>query len=329
MVRDEVLHALEAHRGQFISGGALARELGVSRTAVWKAISGLRDMGFPIESVSGEGYRLSENSDALSQAGVSLSLQTEYLGRNLHICSEIDSTNHYLKQNAASLPDGFAVISDRQTAGRGRLGRSFFSPSGSGIYLSVLLRPNLPLTQINLFTIGAAVALCQAIEETADFTPDIKWVNDVLMHGKKLCGILTEAAIEAETGSVSYVVVGIGINIRRPQGDVPEELRDIMGFIEDYAPHSVRRNAFAASLLNHMEHCFELICSGNTAALMDAYRSFIRFLGEPITVIQNGVRTPATAVAIDPEGHLIIMQNGVESTLYAGEISIRLPDQAQ
>ena len=329
MVRDEVLRALESHRGQLISGGALARELGVSRTAVWKAISSLREAGFPIESVFGEGYYLAEDSDALSEAGIALGLQTETLGRTLYVFSEIDSTNNYIKQRAASLSDGCAVIADCQTAGRGRLGRSFFSPPGSGIYISLLLQPTLPLEQINMITVGAAVAMCEAIAETADFTPDIKWVNDVLMNGKKLCGILTEAAVEAETGSLSYVVVGIGINIRRPQEDVPEEIRDIAGFIEDYAPHPVRRNEFIASFLNHMESCYKLICAGDTAALIDRYRSFIHFLGQPITVIRNGERTPATAVAIDPQGHLIIEQNGKQSTLFAGEISIRLPEQAQ
>lgn len=329
MVRDEVLRALEAHRGQLVSGGALARELGVSRTAVWKAITSLREAGFPIESVFGEGYYLSETSDALSEAGIRLGLNTQTLGTDLVVFSEIDSTNNYIKQHAADLSDGCVVIADSQTAGRGRLGRSFFSPPGSGIYISILLRPNLPLEQINMITVGAAVAMCEAVSQTAGFEPDLKWVNDVLKNGKKLCGILTEAAVEAETGSLSYAVVGIGINVHRPSEELPEEIQNIAGFLDDYAPHTLNRNAFIASFLNQMEQCYQLICDGNIASLIDRYRSYIHFLGEPITVIRNGERTPATAVAIDDHGHLIIEQNGEQSTLFAGEISIRLPEQQQ
>lgn len=328
MVRDDVLRTLELHRGELISGGTLARELGVSRTAVWKAITTLREMGFPIESISGEGYRLAESSDALSEAGITMELKTNCIARNLCVLSTIDSTNNYLKKLASSLPNGYAVVADCQTAGRGRLGRSFLSPSGSGVYISILLHPTISLERINMITVGAAVALCEAITETAGFEPDIKWVNDVLKNGKKLCGILTEASMEAETGQLSYAIVGVGINVRTPEGGLPEEIREIAGCLEDFAPHPVRRNALTASFFNHMESCYELIASGNTEALMDQYRSFIHFLGEPITVIRSGVKEPATAVAINSSGHLIIEQNGQQSTMLAGEISIRLPEQA-
>ena len=178
-------------------------------------------------------------------------------------------------------------------------------------------------------TVGAAIAACEAIQETAGFTPDIKWVNDVLMHGKKLCGILTEASIEAETGQLSYVIVGIGLNVRTPTGGLAPEIADIAGCLEDFAPHAVRRNALAASFFNHMESCCDLIAAGQTDALIDRYRSFIHFLGQPITVIRFDKREPATAVGIDSNGHLIIEQNGQRSTLVAGEISIRLPEQTR
>ncbi|MDO5784484.1 MAG: biotin--[acetyl-CoA-carboxylase] ligase [Eubacteriales bacterium] len=329
MVRDDVLRALEQHRGQLVSGGTLAKELGVSRTAVWKAITTLREMGFPIESSAGEGYRLAESSDALSEAGIVMELNTERLARNLCVLSTVDSTNTYLKERAATLPDGYAVVADCQTAGRGRRGRSFLSPSGTGVYISLLLHPSLPLERINMITVGAAVALSEAIAETAGFTPDIKWVNDILKNGKKLCGILTEASVEAETGQLSYAIVGVGINVRMPETGLPEEIRDIAGCLEDFSPYPVRRNALTASFFNHMESCYQLIVSGNTEALIDRYRSFIHFLGEPITVIQNGEKQPATAVAIDSSGHLVIEQDGRRSTMLAGEISIRLPEQSQ
>ncbi len=327
MVRDDVLQVLEQHRGEQVSGGALAKELQVSRTAVWKAISSLRRDGFPIDSVPGGGYTLSSDSDALSAAGIEFLLRTEQLARSLEVFSQIDSTNNYLKKNASDLPSGHTVVADCQTAGRGRLGRTFLSPSGTGVYLSMLLRSQLPLEQINLITVGAAVAICHAIEETAGFTPDLKWVNDVLMHGKKLCGILTEASIEAETGLLSYAIVGIGINVRTPKDGYPEEIREIAGSIEDFAPHSVNRNALVAAFLNHMERCYDLICYNHTDELMEEYRSYMHFLGQEIRVISNGVSEPATALSINEKGHLIVRQNDEERTVLAGEISIRLDEQ--
>ena len=329
MVRDDVLRTLEQHRGQLISGANLARELGVSRAAVWKAITTLRDIGFPIESVAGEGYRLSETSDILSEAGIFTTLQTKHIARNLCVLETVDSTNTYVKQHASELPDGFAVVADCQTAGRGRIGRSFESPSGTGIYISILLRPSLALERVNMITVGAAVAVCETIMEIAEFIPDIKWVNDILMNGKKLCGILTEASIEAETSQLSYAVVGVGINVRTPANGLPEEIQEIAGCLEDFSKNPVQRNALAASFFNHMESCYELIQTGNISTLMNRYRSFIHFLGEPITVIRNGIKESATAIDIDPSGHLIIEQNGERSTMYAGEISIRVPGQKQ
>lgn len=328
MVRDDVLKVLEQHRGELVSGGALARELNVSRTAVWKAITSLRADGFPIDSVSGGGYRLSTDSDGLSRAGIQLKLRTSCIGRDMDVFSEIDSTNNFLKRNAADLKHGHTAVADCQTAGRGRLGRSFISPSGSGVYLSILLHPNLPLEQINLITVGAAVAACHAIEETASFTPDLKWVNDVLMHGKKLCGILTEASVEAETGQLNYAIVGIGINVRTPAGGLAEEIRDIAGSLEDFAPHPVNRNALVASFLNHMERCFMLISESNTSALMEDYRSYMHFMGEEIRIISGGNVETAKAVSINERGHLIIEQNSETRTVLAGEISIRLDEQS-
>ncbi len=327
MVKEKVLQVLEQHRGELISGGMLSRELSVSRTAVWKAICSLRNEGFPIESVAGGGYRLSENSDTLSEAGISFHLNTKDIGRKLDVFSQIDSTNNYLKLHAAELDHGHTVVADSQTAGRGRRGRSFSSPPTSGVYLSILLHPTLPLERINLITIGAAVAICHAIEEVAAFTPTLKWVNDVLMDGKKLCGILTEAAVEAETGALSYAIVGIGINVHHPEGGYPPELRHIAGCLEEFSAQTVQRNLLVAHFLNHMERCYQLIATGDTAALITDYRSYMHFLGQEIRVIANDHMEPAMALDINEQGHLIIQQNGERKTLLSGEISIRLDGQ--
>lgn len=327
MVRDDVLAALEQRRGEVISGGALAKQLGVSRTAVWKAITSLKADGHVIESVPGEGYRLSPQNDVLSAAGIRVRLHTSEIASSLEVVEQIESTNTVLKRRAAELPSGYALVADSQTGGRGRRGRSFLSPSGTGVYLSILLRPELPLAQVNTLTIGAAVAACRAFEEAAGFRPSIKWVNDVLKDGKKLCGILTEASIEAETGALSYVVVGIGMNVRTPESGFPEELRAIAGSLEDFSAHPVDRNHLTAAFLNHMEECYRLICANDLSALLAQYRSYIDFLRQPIRILENGSAREATALEIDDCGHLIVESNGTRETLFAGEISIRLPEQ--
>ncbi|MGN1030711.1 MAG: biotin--[acetyl-CoA-carboxylase] ligase, partial [Butyricicoccaceae bacterium] len=206
---------------------------------------------------------------------------------------------------------------------------TFLSPPNTGVYLSILLRPELPLEQVNMLTTGAAVAACRAFEEAAGFRPSIKWVNDVLKNGKKLCGILTEASIEAETGALSYVIVGIGMNVRTPAGGFPEALRDIAGSLEDFSLHPVDRNHLTAAFLNAMEECYSLICRNNLAGLLEQYRSYVDFLGEPIRILENDGAREAIALEIDDHGHLIVQSDKGRETLFAGEISIRLPEQSK
>lgn len=328
MVRDDVLAALEQQRGTVISGSALAKQLGVSRTAVWKAITSLKADGHVIEAIPGEGYRLSPRNDVISAAGIRVWLHTTELAGELEVVEQIESTNTALKRRAAELPDGYTLVAASQTHGRGRHGRSFLSAPGMGIYLSILLRPTmLPLAQVNLLTLGAALAACHAIEEVAGFRPSIKWVNDVLKDGKKLCGILTEASIEAETGALSYVIVGIGINVRTPENGFPEDLRSIAGSLQQFTAQEIDRNRLAASFLNYMEDGYHLICSGQIPALLQQYRSYIDFLGHPIRILESTGARKAIAVAIDEYGHLIVEADGRQETLVAGEISIRLPEQ--
>ena len=185
-VKELVLKEMETHRGAVVSGGALSERLGVSRTAVWKAISALRADGLAIDSITGEGYRLRADDDSLTADGIQTLLHTRILGREIVVLPEVASTNTVMKQEfAANRPEGFVLLALRQSAGRGRLGRSFVSPTG-GIYLTVLLRPRITLDKLHFLTIAAAVAVCRAVEDTCGFCPGIKWVNDVLQNGKKL-----------------------------------------------------------------------------------------------------------------------------------------------
>ncbi|MGN1008420.1 MAG: biotin--[acetyl-CoA-carboxylase] ligase [Butyricicoccus sp.] len=326
MVKDEVLRALERNRGTRFSGGRLAQELGVSRAAVWKAIEALRADGLAIESTPGGGYCLSADDDSLTAAGVASLLETEVLGRDLLVVPETGSTNTTIKQEyAASRAEGFTLIAEQQTAGRGRLGRTFCSPPGGGLYMSLLLRPHLPLDRLNFLTIAAAVAVCRAIESTAGFRPGIKWVNDVLMDGKKLCGILTEAAIEGETGAIDYAVLGIGVNLRLDRAALPDDVCAVAGALSDFTDTVPRRAALAAAILRELERVYRLLNAGDTAAVLAEYRALLCCLDQPVRVVSPAGSYDAVCRGVNDQGNLIVERpDGTRDTLRSGEISIRL-----
>ncbi|MGE4548651.1 MAG: biotin--[acetyl-CoA-carboxylase] ligase [Intestinibacillus sp.] len=325
MVREEVLAALEQRRGDYISGEALAEQLGVSRAAVWKTIDRLRTEGLCIDAVPGSGYQLRASDDSLTEAAVRTGLRTEALGRGLLVLQEADSTNTLLKRTYPTAPHGFTVIAGQQTAGRGRLGRSFISPPGGGLYMSMLLRPNLPLSHLNFLTITAAVAVCHAVEETCGFTPGIKWVNDIFMEGRKLCGILTEASIEGETGSVDFAVLGIGINLRLDRDKLPPEVREVAGCLADFCDTPPRRATLASAILNHVEDGYKLLCTEGAGALIGQYRSLLCMLGRLVRVTGPHGSYAAETLDIDENGHLLVRtEDGETRTLSTGEVSIRL-----
>ena len=323
-VREQVLRALEAHRGEVVSGGALSADLGVSRQAVWKAITALRADGLEIDSVAGEGYRLRADDDSLTADGVQALLHTQILGREVLVLPEVSSTNTVMKREyASSCPEGFALLALRQNAGRGRLGRSFVSPDG-GMYLTVLLRPALTLDRLHFLTIAAAVAVCRAIQDTCGFLPGIKWVNDVLQDGKKLCGILTEASIVGETGGLDYVIVGIGINLHFDAEAAPE-LAGIVGSLGDFCEKVPRRAELTAAVLTRFEELYLYLKSGDFAPVISAYRALLCCIGQKILVVENGTETPAVCAGINGEGHLLVtMGDGSRRELQTGEISIRI-----
>ena len=213
MLRDDVLALLRQREGEPLSGEAMSRTLGVSRAAVWKAMETLRQEGYEISSAPRRGYWLEKSPDLLSPG--ELSRPDRRVGRELVCLDQVDSTNNEIKRRAVGeVPDGLTVVAGEQTGGRGRRGRSFVSPPGKGLYLSALLKPDCPLGEVPALTAWSAVAVCDAIEELCGVRPGIKWPNDVILEGRKLCGILTELELEAETAALRYVVVGIGISAR-------------------------------------------------------------------------------------------------------------------
>ena len=321
MTKDRVLDSLRRSSGGYVSGGALSAELSLSRTAVWKAVEQLRADGFVIESAPKNGYRLLSGGEALSESGVRFHLRHTEL--RLQVYKSIGSTNTALKQLAErGAEEGTVLLAEEQTAGRGRMSRRFFSPPRSGLYMSLLLRPRLSAQLSTRITACAAVAVAEAIEELTGCRAEIKWVNDVLVDGKKVCGILTEGAIDCETGLLLYAIVGIGINVRTPEGDFPEELRSVAGALPMAKDGEDLRCRLAAAVLDRLMDLYEQLPDGDC---YEAYKSRSCLLGREINILPLGSEpVPATAIDVERDFSLRVrLADGTEKSLSSGEVSVR------
>lgn len=310
-VRDSVLAMFEKNKGKTLSGEELAKILGVSRASVWKAVQSLRSEGYPVFASTNRGYTFMEN-DILSPAGISPYMQEKW---HLHVLDSVDSTNIEVRRMAqAGAPDKTVVAAEKQTGGKGRRGKTFYSPPGTGLYFSVLLRPQMTLIDATQVTCRVAVAVSRAIQKYTDEPVQIKWVNDIYIGGKKVCGILSEAASDLESGNVEFIVVGIGVNVATQE--FPEEIRKIATSI----PGNVNRNQLLAEILNQMDTLFTEDC-------MEEYKKRSCVLGRQIEIIYANSRETATAVDIDREGRLVVRDSfGNLKLLYSGEISIKIEE---
>lgn len=324
-VKTEVLTLLEGNRHKDLSGQDIAELLGVTRAAVWKAVKSLQKEGYIIEAVNNRGYRLLENSDVLSAEGICLELKEEYQGCDVVVYKCIDSTNMEAKRRALDgAKEGLIVLAEEQTAGRGRRGRSFLSPTGTGIYMSFLFRPTPEQSSdVVLVTTAASVAVCRAIRNVLHEEPAIKWVNDIYLKEKKVCGILTEAVSDFESGRIDTVVVGIGINYREPQGGFPEEVKDIAGALctkDDAVP----RNCLAAGIINELFTLYENL---SDKTYMADYKKWSNVLGKRVRFSSENNWDYGMAENIDDDGGLIIRkEDGTEQVLRTGEITLRVCD---
>ena len=322
-IRERALELLGT--GETVSGAEMARELNVSRNAVWKVMTSLRQNGYEIEAVPNRGYRLVSVPDRLSEAEIRRWLNTKELGCELEIHERLDSTNNRAKTLAAAgAKHGMTVIADSQTGGRGRMGRSFFSPEHSGIYMTVILKPAISPDKAGLLTSLAAVAAARAVEKVSGADVKIKWVNDLYAGGKKICGILSEAGLGMETGRLDWAVVGIGINTAKMV--FPEELRETASSVGNETGTAPDRNRLIAEILNEME---ELYGDLETGAFLTESRKRSNVIGREITVITAGKQFPARAVDIDEEGRLIVETGEGRTVLNSGEVSLKWVKEEQ
>lgn len=320
--KEDVLNALmEADAA--VSGERLARRLGVSRNAVWKAVGQLRAEGCEIEAVTNRGYRLVAAPDRVSRPEIRRWLTARTLGARMEIHESLDSTNNRAKAVAASgAPHGYLVIAESQSGGRGRFSRPFFSPEHSGVYMTYVLRPELPAERAVMITSMAAVAVARAIEALADLDVKIKWVNDLYVNGRKLCGILCEAGLDFESGQLEYAVLGIGVNVAPMR--FPDELAAIATSIGNECGAAVSRSRLIAEISNQLERLWPQL---ETGAFMAESRARSNVIGRDVTVLRGGESFAAHVLDIDGTGRLVIHTADGVSRVGSGEISLKMNGQ--
>ncbi|MCK9267488.1 MAG: biotin--[acetyl-CoA-carboxylase] ligase [Alkaliphilus sp.] len=320
-MRDKILGELYKNKENYISGELLAADLGVSRTAVWKHINILKEQGYNIETAPGKGYRLLEMEDKLLPGEIENILSNKVIGKQIIYFDSIDSTNGYAKKKIDQLKDGTVILAERQTAGRGRRGRGWVSPEGTGIWMSIVLKPDIPPREGIKMTQIAVAAVCKSIRELTKLDALIKWPNDIVINGKKVCGILTEMA--GELNKINYIVIGIGINVNVK--DFPEEIKKHASSLFIEGNKKIDRKILLVDILKKFENLYGAYMRNlNLNETLSIVRNYSAILGKNIRIIQGKSVKMAGAVDINDDGLLLVeTENGSRELISSGEISIR------
>ena len=311
--KEKLLTLLESRKGIYLSGEELAASLSVSRAAVWKAVNALRKEGYAIEAGTNRGYCLNSDTDILSLPGIREELSVR--GLDITLLPTARSTNDLLRRRAEEgAPEGTVVMALTQSAGKGRSGREFFSPPDTGLYFSILLRP-----QQDGITTMAAAAMCETLAYLGAEDPGIKWVNDLFVKGKKVCGILTEGAFSMETGRLEYAVLGVGLNLYAPREGFPGELAAVAGpAFKERQPGL--KNRLTAEFLNRFFRYYR-----GQGDYVSVYRSHSLATGRRVEVLRGEESRKALVLGIDDSCRLRVRyDDGEEASLSYGEIRIRL-----
>ncbi|OUO88642.1 biotin--[acetyl-CoA-carboxylase] ligase [Gordonibacter sp. An230] len=316
--KEQLLRLLEDSKGCYLSGEKMAAQLNVSRNSIWKAVKALRTEGYRINAATNRGYALSQENDLLSPQAIEGFLPPGH-PFSVSVRKQVDSTNEEARRRALEgAPEGTVIAAESQRAGKGRQGKRFFSPSESGVYLSVVLRPDIVAEQAQLITCAAAVACAQAVENATGRKALIKWVNDIYCDGRKVAGILTEGAIDMESGRFDYAVLGIGLNVKPPAGGFPDGISDTAGALLENEGPAVR-NMLAAEMLNRFWSLYERLPS---CEFHSEYRRRCFLLGEHVVISRAGSRVRARAVDLTDDFKLMIeLPDGTRRELSCGEAS--------
>lgn len=306
----------------FISGEKLSQEFDMTRSGIWKYINMLKEEGYIIESIPRRGYRITSTPDILTLEEIEKYLNTEFIGRKIHYFDSIDSTNNKAKQIALEEAEGTLVIGEQQIEGKGRLGRKWISPSGKGIWMSIILKPDIEPYSVGSITLLGAASVYKALENMS-IDSQIKWPNDILIDGKKISGILTE--MNAELNRINYLVMGIGINVNLDQEDIPEELRDKATSIKIKEGQAIDRKKLLANIVNEFEGLYKsFINEGNNSKAIDICRENSATIGKEVKIVQGKEEKIGKALNINDKGELVVEFNdGTIKSIFAGEVSVR------
>jgi BirA family biotin operon repressor/biotin-[acetyl-CoA-carboxylase] ligase len=305
----------------YVSGQDLCTKFGVSRTAVWKAVNQLKEAGYEIEAVQNKGYRLIGVPDRLSEEELQSIRKTQWAGSEILYFPVIDSTNTKAKQlGEEGYPNGTLVVAEQQDAGRGRRGRSFESPRGSGIFMTLLLKPDLNPNNASMITLVAALAVSKAITNQTGRPAGIKWPNDIVMNGKKAVGILTE--MSAQFDYVNHIVVGIGINVHNES--FPEELKDIATSLYMETGEHYNRAAMIEEVLEQFEYYYEIFLkTEDLSGLVNEYNAHLLNMHQIVKVLDPREPFEGKAMGITARGELIVDTWESRKLVSAGEVSVR------
>ena len=320
-MKSEILRLLKENDA-YISGQQLCERFHVSRTAVWKVIEQLKKEGYQIEAVRNKGYRLIDSPDVMSRAEIESLMNTTWAGKKVVYYDETDSTNNQAKAyGEKGEAHGTLFVADMQAAGKGRRGRAWVSPAGSSIYMTILLHPDVLPTKAPQLTLVMAMAVAEGIRKVTGLETKIKWPNDIIVNGRKVCGILTEMSTEIDY--INYVVIGDGINVN--QETFPEEIRDTATSLKIETGSSVRRSVLIATIMECFEQFYEVfMTTEDLSGLQERYNAMLVNLGREVRVLEPGNEYEAHALGINRTGELIVRTvDGQEKEIYAGEVSVR------
>lgn len=319
-MRDSVLRALREEPR--VSGEQLGRKLSISRTAVWKHINELRRLGYRIESSPRLGYSLRQSASLLLPEEITPGLETRTIGRRIVHFREVGSTQDAAEKLArGGAPEGTVVIAESQTRGRGRMGRGWVSPGEGGVYLSIILRPDLPPARIMQVPLVAGIAVVRAIRATTNLKPTIKWPNDILIAGRKVCGILTE--MSSEVDRVNYVLLGIGINVNTPESLLAGPAAGMATSIAREAGNKLSRVRLVQVLLNEFEALYGQFLVRGFGEIRAEWKSLSNTIGSGVVVSEGRGSYEGVATDIDSEGFLLVKINGETRRVVSGDISLR------
>ena len=319
-MRDKIIEAILDSKDDYISGEELSKKLGISRAAIWKHMKALKEEGYNIESVNRKGYRLIEDpKDLLTYRSISHKLETKIIGNNIVHFETIDSTNDYAKKVALQESEGTVIISEEQTKGKGKIGRKWYSKSKEGIWMSIILKPNIMPQKSPFITLIAGASIAKALNDLGvEIT--IKWPNDIIINNKKMAGILTELSAEIE--KINYIVLGIGINVKTME--FSQEISEIATSLYKEG-HKISRVDIVRNILEEFEKLYlKYINEDSKEETLNICRDYSAIIGKDVYLIRDEEKELVRCLDMNQEGNLVVRtKDNIIKEIMSGEVSIR------